>query len=276
MQPLIRFFLKYYNAFLFIGLEIIAFMLIINTNYYQQSRYISFSSNLSGKVNKAYSDITQYFSLRYSNKILAEENAKLHQQQLYSFLRTDAKTFSVNDTTYRQMYEYEQAKVISNSTHKQNNFIMLDKGRLQGVRPNMGIIGPNGIIGIVKHVSDNFSLVSSVLNSKSKISARLKRTDHVGTIIWKGGDNTHVQMNDIPIHVKLKIGDTITSSGYSLAFPQGLPLGIIDQVETNSSNDFYSLRIRLFCDFNNLSYVYIVKNLMKEELEVLENAVANE
>lgn len=276
MQPLIRFFLKYYNAFLFIGLEILAFMLIINANYYQQSKYISFSGNISGKVNTAYSNITQYFSLRYSNRILAEENAILHKQQLYSFLRTDSKTVVINDTTYRQMYEYEQAKVISNSTNKLNNFIMLDKGRLQGVKPNMGIIGPNGIIGIVKHVSDNFSLVSSVLNSKTKISARLKRTDHVGTILWKGGDDAHVQMNDVPIHVKLKVGDTVSSSGYSLAFPQGLPLGTIDLVETNSSNDFYSLRIKLFCDFNNLSYVYIVKNLMKDELDVLENAVANE
>jgi rod shape-determining protein MreC len=276
MQPLFRFFLKYYNTFLFLLLEIIAFILIINTNYYQQSVFITASNSFSGRVYSVYSNITDYLSLKTENNILAEQNALLLNRQKSSFIKTDNKIFLVNDTLYKQQYNYVCAKVISNSINRVNNYLTLNKGFSHGIRKNMGVISAQGIVGIVKDVSENFCTVYSVLHSKSKISAKLKKGNNVGTIVWNGGDYKVVTLKDVPTHVKVAVGDTVISSGYSLMFPEGIPVGSVYSYDSNKGKDFYEIKVRLFNDFNNISYVYVVKNLMKEELTELEKLSQDE
>jgi rod shape-determining protein MreC len=276
MQPLFRFFLKYYNAFLFFFLEVIAFILIINANYYQQSVFISASNSFSGSVYRVYNNVTEYFSLKTTNKILAEENAELLNKQRTSFIKTDNKVFVVDDTLYQQEYTYVSAKVISNSVNRVNNYLTLNKGLKHGIKKNMGVITSKGIVGIVKDVSENFCTVYSVLHSKSKISAKLKKGNNVGTILWNGNDYRIVTMKDVPTHVKVAIGDTVISSGYSLMFPEGIPIGSVYSHDINKGKDFYEIKVKLFNDFNNISYVYIVKNLMKDELTELEKRSQDE
>jgi rod shape-determining protein MreC len=276
MQPLLRFFLKYYNTFLFFFLEIIAFILIINSNYYQQSVYFTASNSLSGNVFKIYHSVTEYLSLKTTNKILAEENAQLLNKQRSSFIKTDNKLFIINDTLYQQEYTYVSAKVISNTVNRVNNYLTLNKGERQGIKKNMGVISSQGIIGIVKDVSENFCTVSSVLHSKSKISAKLKKGNNVGTIEWNGNDYRIVTMKDVPTHVQMSIGDTVISSGYSLMFPEGILIGSVYSYDINKGKDFYEIKIKLFNDLNNVSYVYIVKNIMKDELTELEKRSQNE
>jgi rod shape-determining protein MreC len=276
MQPLFRFFLKYYNTFLFFFLEVIAFILIVNTNYYQQSVFFSTSNSVSGSIYKAYSNITEYLSLKTVNKILAEENAQLLNKQKASYIKTDNKIFIINDTLYQQQYTYVSAKVISNSVNRVNNYLTLNKGIRHGIKKNMGVITSKGIVGIVKDVSENFCTVYSMLHSKSKISAKLKKGNNVGTILWNGNDYKVVTMKDVPTHVKMAIGDTVISSGYSLMFPEGIAIGSVYSYDINKGKDFYEIKVKLFNDFNNISYVYIVKNLMKEELTELEQRSQDE
>jgi rod shape-determining protein MreC len=276
MQPLFRFFIKYYNTFLFLFLEIIAFILIVNTNYYQQSVYFSASNSLSGSIHSFYNGITEYLSLRTNNKILAEENALLLNRQKSSFIKTDNKIFVINDTLYKQQYTYVSVKVISNTVNRINNYLILDKGLMHGIKKNMGVISSQGIVGIVKDVSENFCTVSSILHSKSKISAKLKKGNNVGTIIWNGNDYRIVTMKDVPTHVKISIGDTVISSGYSLMFPEGILIGSVYSYDVNKGKDFYEIKVKLFNDLNNISYVYIVKNMMKDELNDLEKRSQNE
>ena len=276
MQPLFRFFLKYYNTFLFLFLEVIAFIIIINSTYYQQSVFFTASNSFSGSVYKIYNDITGYFDLKTTNKILAEENARLLNRQKSSFIKTDNKIFVVNDTLYQQEYNYVSAKVISNTMNRVNNYLTLDKGFREGIKKNMGVISSQGIVGIVKDVSENFCTVYSVLHSKSKISAKLKKGNNVGTIVWDGSDYRIVTMKDVPTHVKVTIGDTVISSGYSMMFPEGIPIGSVYSYDINKGKDFYEIKIKLFNDFNNISYVYIIKNLMKDELNDLEKRSQND
>ncbi len=276
MQPLFRFFIKYYNTFLFLLLEVIAFILIVNTNYYQQSVYITASNSISGKVYTAWSNFTDYLSLKTTNKILAEENAKLLNLQKNSYIKTDNKVFVINDTLYRQQYTYVSAKVIANTVNRANNYLTLNKGLKHGIKKNMGVISSQGIVGIIKDVSDNFCTIYSVLHSKSKISAKLKKGNNVGTVMWNGNDYRVVTMKDVPTHVKLMIGDTVISSGYSLMFPEGIPIGSVYSYGINKGKDFYEIKVRLFNDFNNIQYVYIINNLMKDELNDLEKRSQNE
>ena len=276
MQPLFRFFLKYYNTFLFFFLEVIAFILIINTNFYQQSAFFTASNSFTGNIYSLYNGITDYLSLKTTNKILSDENALLLNKQKSSFIKTDNKLFVVNDTLYQQEYTYVSAKVISNSVNRVNNYLTLNMGAKQGIKKNMGVISSQGVVGIVKDVSDNFCTVSSVLHSKSKISAKLKKGNNVGTIEWNGNDYKIVTMKDVPTHAKISIGDTVISSGYSLMFPEGILIGTVYSYDVNKGKDFYEIKIKLFNDFNNISYVYIVKNLMKDELTELEKRSQNE
>ncbi len=250
--------------------------MIVNSNYYQQAVFFTASNSLSGNVYSLYTGITEYFSLKTNNKILAEENAKLLNMQQSSFIKTDNKFFVVKDTLYQQEYTYVSAKVISNSVNRMNNYITMNKGVRQGIKKNMGVISSQGIVGIVKDVSENFCTVTSVLHSKSKISAKLKKGNNVGTIEWNGNDYRIVTMKDVPTHVKISIGDTVISSGYSLMFPEGILIGSVYSYDINKGKDFYEIKIKLFNDLNNISYVYIVKNLMKDELTELEKRSQNE
>ncbi len=276
MRPLLQFLFKYYNFFLFLLLEFFAFLIIYQNSYYQQSSILSAANAISGGIYGFSSGITDYIGLTSINKTLADENAHLLSLQKSSFIKTNNKVFVVNDTLYQQQYTYFSAKVISNTSNRANNYLTLNKGLKHGIKKNMGVISSQGIIGIVKDVSDNFCSVTSLLHSKTKISAKIKKNDNVGTIIWKGDDYRVVTLKDVPAHVKISVGDTIISSGYSMMFPEGILIGSIYSYEINKGKDFYEIRVKLFNDFNNISYVYVINNLMKDELNELEKRSQNE
>lgn len=276
MRPLLQFLLKHYNFFLFLLLEFFAFFYIIKSNYYQQSVFINSANAISGGIYKTQSNISDYFSLKVINKMLAEENAQLKNTRQSAFLKTSNRTFVINDTLYQQQYEYTEAMIISNTYHKINNYLTLNKGYNQGIRKEMGVICPQGVVGIVKDVSANFCTVTSVLHSKSKISAKIKKNNYVGTVVWEGGDYHIATLKDIPTHVKIAAGDTVVTSGYSLIFPGGIPIGTISLYNVNKGNDFYDIKIKLNTEFNKISYVYIVKSLMKDELDLLKNRSQND
>jgi len=269
MRPLLQFLIKNANFFLFLLLEFFAFFYIVKSNYYQQSVFINSANAISGGIYKTQSNITNYFSLKTINKMLAEENAMLRNSQKSSFSETNNKTFVINDTLYKQQYEFTEATIISNTYNRINNYLTLNKGYNQGIRKEMGVITSQGVVGIIKDVSSNFSTVTSVLHSKSKISAKIKKNNYIGTVVWEGGDFRTATLKDIPTHVKILSGDTIETSGYSMIFPGGIPIGTIYLYNVNKGNDFYDIKIRLTTEFNKISNVYVIKSLMKEELDSL-------
>lgn len=276
MRPLLQFFLKHINFFLFLLMEFFAFFYIIKSNYYQQSVFINSANAFTGGIYTVQSNLTDYLALKTVNNRLAVENARLRNNQRSAFLSTNNKTFVVDDTLYQQQYEYTEARVVANTTNKINNYITLNKGYNHGIRKEMGVITSLGVAGIIKDVSANFCTVTSVLHSKSKISAKIKKNNYIGTLVWEGGDYRLANLKDIPTHVKIASGDTIVTSGYSLIFPGGLMIGTVYFYDSGKNNDFYNIKIRLSTDFNKISYVYIVKSLMKPELEELKIKTQND
>lgn len=269
MRPLWLFLVKHYIFFLFLILEGFAVTMYISNTYYQRAIVIKATNNLTGSVFNFRNGIAQYFSLGIINEQLTLENAHLLNQQKGSFIRTDNKIFFHNDTLYRQQYEYMIARVVDNSTNRDANYLTLDKGSRNGIKKDMAVVCPGGVVGIVNGVSENFSSVMSLLHAKTRISAKLKKADYVGTIAWEGGNNTICKLKDVPTHVKLNPGDTVITSGYSMMFPEGIMIGRVLQYKVGKGNDFYDIDVKLSTDFNNISYVYVIKNLMKDELEAL-------
>ena len=272
MRNILVFFIRYHFLLLFVVLEIFSLSLLVNSTYYQSSAILKAVSGVTGRFYTSVSNTTDYLKLRTTNEQLARENAMLRQMKGISFLKNDTSSFWANDTLYRQQYQYIVAKVVHNTVGKRNNYIMLDKGTRSGIKKDMAVITSNGIVGTVVNVSENFSWVMSMLNKYTRVSGRITKNDQMGTVVWNGIDHLYGTLQDIPAHVKIAKGDTIVSSGFSNIFPAGLMIGTISDFRVEQGDHFYTIPFRYSVDFNALQYVYVVRNLMKEEQDELQKS----
>lgn len=270
MRNLIAFLWKNSFFFLFLILEAMAIFLLVNNNYYQRRVVVNSTTDIAGHILEAYDDVVSYFALKDANRELAEENTMYRNMQPDAFIRTDTGRFYRDDTLYNRQYRYIAAKVISNSLNRRNNYLKLNKGRIHGLEPDMAVIAPNGVVGQVIEVSDNFSSVMSVLNSQSRISAKLKKSNQVGSLYWGGEDYRMGKLVDIPSHVQLETGDTVVTSGYSFIYPEGRLIGFVKDFSIEPGDNFFKIDVRFSVDYNNIHHVYVIKNLFRDELMELE------
>jgi rod shape-determining protein MreC len=270
MRNLIRFLSNNSFLFLFLFLLFVSFVLLVQNNNYQNSKFFNSSNFLIGNLYSTVNNVNDYFNLKEVNIELAKQNSRLQTRQINAFSKVFGNNVSINDTTYSQKYVYTSAKAINNSTNKRENYITLDKGTLNGIKAGMGVISAKGVIGTVKNVSENFCSVMSVLHEKNAVSTKIKKSGYIGSLVWELGNYRVAQLKDIPNHVELKKGDTIITSGYSAVFPEGVIVGRVMSFDLPEGNNFYNIDIELSVDYKNLSHVYVVKSLMKEEQEKLE------
>jgi rod shape-determining protein MreC len=264
MRNLFAFLWKYQFVILFFVLEIFSIVLLVNSYSYHQSVTYKITSEFSGKIYSAYSNINGYFALKLENERLAAENARLRNQLSSSFLISDTCTV-FKDSLYRAI----PANVISTSVNRPNNYIMVDKGSKQGVKLEMAAISSDGIAGFVVGVSEHYSYIMSTLHKKTRLSASIVKNGQLVNIIWPGPDYRVGKVIDIPSHVHLVEGDTLVSSGNSMIFPQGIIIGtIIEQLESENKG-LGNASIKFATDFNSLKNVYLIKSLMKSEQEKL-------
>jgi rod shape-determining protein MreC len=273
MQQLIYFIQKYKYFLFFLLLSFIALFFTINNNNFHKSKFISSANGISGGLYEKNSQISNYFNLKFQNNELVSENTHLKNliEKLASKADSSINITVVDSTLYNQKYTYTSAKIYSNKFHTLNNFILLNKGQNQGVEKEMAVINSKGIIGITEDISANYTRVQSILNSNSKINAKLKNSFHFGTLVWNGLDYNIVQLEDIPRQAAIKVGDTIITGGKSTIFPEGILIGTIQKINSQSSN--HSIDIKLFNDMSNISHTYIVTALDKKEIRTLNNSV---
>lgn len=268
---------KYDYIELFLLLVIVSLVLMSRTSYYQSSKIVAWTNNIAGNWYQGINSIGGYFGLKGENDRLAAENAQLRAQLASSYLSYNDSVFTVNDTTYRQRYSYTEARVIKNSWSQQNNYIMINKGSAHGIEPDMAVISPEGIVGVVMSVSTNFSTIMPVLHSDSRNSVKVRRTGISGSLVWDGLDYRYAQIIDVPTTHKFEADDTIITSGLANDFPEGIPVGYVKDAENLSGSGFYRVRIRLATDFNKLDHVYIINNHFREEQEkLMEKTILNE
>lgn len=250
---------------LFILLQSVCIYLLIQNNRFQQASVLNATNKVVTLTMEGMNYVKDYIHLRDNNNLLAEENAKLHELLNDSKYLNDSSSATVYDTITKQQYTYLHAKVINNSVRNRNNFITLNKGRLQGVEPEMGVITDKGVVGIVNHVSDHYCTVMSLLHKETNISAMIKRNKFFGSLNWEGTDPRFVYLNEIDKTVPVIKEDTIVTTSFSTIFPANIMIGQITETLTEPGSPFYKIKVRLSMNFSNLSHVYIVKNLLKEE-----------
>jgi rod shape-determining protein MreC len=273
MRNLLRFIVQHHFLILFLLIESFSLFLLFNANPYQKVRFYSLSHAISGRMSTRVENLKDYLSLRNENRALAEENARLYNRLGSSFSREIPDSVYIGDSVRPVKYFYVTAKVVNNTVNKQFNYITLDKGSKSGVKPEMAVIGSDGIVGIVKSVSENYSSVLSVINRDFMVSARIKSNGYFGPLSWNGNNTEYATLVDIPHHVKITPGDTVITSGFGGVFPEGHHIGVIVDSHLKGGN-YYVIRVKLSTDFRKLNYVQIIKNYSKKETDSLDNVVS--
>jgi rod shape-determining protein MreC len=271
MRSLFAFLWKYQFTVVFLILEGIALSLLFNSYAYHRSMLFNAVGSVTGNIYQISANITGYFELGEENEQLLDENRKLRNELLGIFRQSDTSS-----TLYDSLFEFIPARVISNSTDNRNNFLLINKGSKDSIREEMGVISPRGVAGIVVGVSENYACVMSVLHKNSRISAKIKKSNQLVNVIWQGIDYRHGTVTDIPSHILLSPGDTIVTSGFSLVFPEGIDIGTVKGQEKPPDKALGNAEMAFSTDFNNLLYVYVIRNRHKKEQQQLIDQFSDE
>ncbi len=295
MHSLLTFLYNYRSSFLFIILESLSIFFVVNNNSYHQAAVLNSSNRLVASAMTTTNSVSEYFLLKEVNQRLAAENARLHELMISgepsnsnNLLTRDSLRLqaleqdsvflfpqmrSKSDSVRLKQFAFVPAKVVDNTVYRAKNYVTINKGRLDGIEPDMGVISPDGVVGKVKDVSDHFAVITSVLHTNMYVSALVKRSHTLGSIVWKGRNPRLAGLDNIPIHINIINGDTIVTSGYSGIYPPNTMIGTVAAVRPEEDAAFYDIDIDLSNDFYQLSYVYVVKNLLRNEQDSLENII---
>lgn len=275
MRNLLDFLKKYNYWLLFFVLEALSFALLFHYNNYQDSYFFNSANVVTGKFYELSGGIASYFHLKSVNRDLLDRNLELETEvsNLEKVLRknqVDSMEIVSLERLPRDSYVLYKANVINNSLNLNDNYITIDKGSLAGIRPDMGVIDANGVVGIVYETSPHYSVVISILNSKSNISCKIRGSNYFGSLKWDHSDSQHAYLEDLPKHAQFNLGDTIVTSGYSSVFPEGIMVGTVDDMGDSENGLSYLLKIKLATDFGRISDVRVIARRGYQEQKALE------
>lgn len=277
MRNIFLFIRRYFNFVFFVVLQIAALYILFHYNKFHEAVFSGVANELTGNISGKYNNITYYFHLKKTNDQLAKENEELRNKLLSNFEKPDTIQKLVQDTVpydtlghYRK-YVWRSAKVVSNLESLQNNTLTIARGENQGVRKDMGVISPGGVVGVVINTSANYAVIMSLLHKQSKVSASLKKTGETGTVLWDGVNPQYITLKNIPKSAQVAKGDSVVTSPYaSYRFPQGIMIGTVTDIIDDKTSSFYTLRLRPATNFFNVEFVTVIENLQKDEQLKLE------
>ena len=277
MRNLLNFLIKYNGTVLFLILELVSLTLLVRGNNYQSSVYFTSAGRMTGAVCDVWHEVTGYFGLRSVNSALTSRNAELmmENERLKSYISEHDSTMLDEISVHENIEGYKliSARVVNNSVSKLNNLITIDKGLTDGVKEEAGVVSGTGVVGIVYIAGDHHSIVLPVLNPNSSISCKIKRTSYFGFLKWDGGAVDYAILEDMPRHSEFTLGDTIVTSGHSAVFPEGVPVGTVDDMKDSDDGLSYLLRIKLFTDFARLNDVVVIDDQNREQQKALAEKV---
>ncbi|MBP6390082.1 MAG: rod shape-determining protein MreC [Flavobacteriales bacterium] len=273
MRDLFRFLFKIRNTLLFLVLMALSYAWTIAGNEHHRAQAVGTANTAVGRVYAWRTDITEYTSLRDVNLRLANENADLRRRDRSSYAPVYSRFIAFQDTIHEVRYDILAARVVNSTTHRQRNTITLDKGTQAGVGPDMGVIGTDGIVGVVSAAGPRFSVVVSVLDPELNTSVVLPRSGHFGLLSWDTSDPRTASVVDIGKHAPVKQGDTLVTRGGDGIFPPGIPVGVVTELRNDPSSNYHTITVRLTEDLTRSGPVYVVKDLAKMERDSLEAQV---
>lgn len=269
MQFILRIIVRNGLFLFYLLLAIIAFTFTFRQRVYHKSVVDKAGTEFTGFMDDKISGMTQFIHLDKTNRQLQEENAEL--RILLEKLKTERSAMhsvrdSISNPEFHQIYSFIPVEIVNNSVMQTHNMMTINKGSRQGVRPGMGLISSNGVLGFVYKTSDNYARVMSTLNTNTRITAQIKKNQYFGTLIWNGKDPRFLQLQEIPKYIPIEIGDTIETDGKSGAVPGGIMIGTVAESEINELTGGLEIEVKLKEDFARLRYGQVVVNLQRQEI----------
>ncbi len=274
---------RFGSFLLFLILEIYSIYLVANYNKRQNEIYRSSADLYVGMFYENFSFFSKYRNVERMADSLARENADLRTQlesaRYMSIVQKGLVSFPIDtstvrpDTQHRQdvaaRFRYIGAEVVSNSIARTENYLTINRGSANGIKPGMGVICADGVVGIIRNVSPNYAQVMSVLNKQTTLSAMIRRNKYFGSLIWRGTNPQYMMLDHVPKHTEVRKGDTIVTSGFSDIFPQELRIGLVEDFKVEGGSNFYTIDVKLSNDMVNLRYVYVIESFSADEIRDL-------
>lgn len=274
MRNLLQLIIRYSNFLLFLGLEVVAFIFVVRGNRYQYATMHGAANVVVGGMQQAHNSVVSYFRLKSDNELLLEENARLHEQIMALENRQEAGGYCQDSTAgyifADRDYQYIPARVIAYSVDRHHNYLTLNRGVRDGVTTDMGVIGKDGIVGVVQSVSNRFCVVAPVIHEGIYISSMLQKNGYLATLHWHSPDVSRAGLEDVARHVDITDGDTIVTSGMSAIFPANIPVGVVEQVKIGEGDSYYTVDVALATDFHSLRTVQILNFAHRNELDSIQ------
>ncbi len=261
MKNLLQFITRYSNFLIFLILEVVAFILITTTNHYQQSATWSAANRFVASIQQTMTNISDYFSLRKENEKLLQENADLKTQLMLMNNVLESNHEREEQYIYSHLdWEYIPAKVIGITTHKQHNYLTINKGQRDGIEVDMGVVSQDGVVGIVSAAGERYALVVPLIHTEVNVSCRIQANDNIGRTHWLGKDYRELQLEDISRHIVVNEGDTIITSGLTPVFPYGIVVGTVIQNQLTDHDNYHRITLQIATDYRKLNYVQVIHN----------------
>lgn len=277
MNNLLQFIKRFGLLLQFLLLEAVAIIMLVQYNGYQRSVLFSSANWVSGSFYQVVDAVSGYFNLYDINQSLSDENAylknelaSLRAQHDVVAMQSDSMQVAISDSTYWQPYRYISAHILQHSINKAQNYITLNKGTANGIRPDMAVVSSEGVVGIVKSASRHYAMVIPIINMQSRISCRLDSSQNFGSLVWDAGNYRYAILHEVPGHVEVKIGETVSTSGFSAIFPSGIPVGEVADVALIQENQFLEIKVKLAVDFGKLSEVNVIEFAGRTEFNSLQ------
>ncbi|HVK48990.1 MAG TPA: rod shape-determining protein MreC [Pseudobacter sp.] len=279
MRNIFVFIRKFFNFFLFLVMQIVALYMLFHYNDFHEAAFMGVANDITGKISKRYNNVEYYFHLKKTNESLARENERLRNLLREDFEVADTSLKQITDsipydtTGVRRKYLYRNAKVVGRFLQFPNNYFTIHRGTDQGVRKDMGVISPDGVMGVVVNAGNNYSVVMSLLHIQSSISARVKKSGETGQVYWDGKSPTTIFIKNLPKSVPIAKGDSVVTSQYGTFFPQGILIGTVTEIVDDKSSNFYTLKLKPATNFGSVEHALVIENLQADEQKKLEEAV---
>lgn len=277
MNNLLHFIYRYRALWVLVLLVVLSCTMLVRRHSYKRHVYLTSASAVAGGIHEAGSAVSGYFTLQRVNDELQARNAQLETQLLALRRQLDDLTMP-DDTLVGQSgylpggYHLVTARVINNSIAHPHNYITLNRGASSGIEPEMGVVCPGGVVGIVNVVTDGYARVISLLNPDFRLSCKVKGSDAFGSLVWDGMSPRTALLEELPRHTIFAPGDTIVTSGYSAVFPEGIPVGTVLESASAADDNFYTLKVQLLTDFTTLNTVTVIASDERRAIVDLEQS----
>lgn len=279
MRNLLNFIVRNSSWLLAILLIAFSFYLIFSQNSYQRSVYLTSANRVTGELYRVTNNISSLFHMKKNNDDLLSTNASLQEEILELKNKIDGLSADslhtnalVSDSVSISQFSFIPANVVNMSYSGVNNFLTLDKGLRDGIKPDMGVISQEGVVGVILNSSEYFSVVIPIINPKFRLSAKLKNSENSGSVAWDGKSLQNAQLEQLPKHEIFNEGDTVITS-FSRIFPKDLVIGYTVDTGKSKDDNFNTFNIRLATNFYSIQHVLIIRDIFYEEQSNLEKTV---